>query len=59
MKIVKGPKIVKCTTCECEMEITSKDVWVELSDRVSTNSEVTSVGKKFVKCPICNTKVYL
>ena len=59
MKIVKGPKIVKCTTCECEMEITSKDVWAELSDNVSIWTDEPKPGRRFVTCPICHSKIYL
>ena len=59
MKIVKPAKLVKCPICECEMEITSKDVWIEMTDNVSIWTEEHKPGKRFVTCPICHTKVYL
>ena len=59
MKIVKPAELVKCPICKCEMEITSKDVWTEMTPTVSVWSETHQPGKRFVTCPICHTKVYL
>ena len=59
MKIVKPAELVKCPICKCEMEITSKDVWTEMTPNVSVWSEEPQNGRRFVKCPICHSKVYL
>lgn len=59
MKIVKPAELVKCPICKCEMEITSKDVWTEMSNNVLVWTDEPISGKKFVTCPICHSKIYL
>lgn len=59
MKILKPANNIKCPICGCELEITSKDVWIELSDNVSIWTDEPKPGRRFVTCPICHSKIYL